>query len=52
MNVKKGLVLGSGGAWGFAHLGVLQVLDEQEEATRLGRCIALAKYSEIKRLTT
>jgi len=30
MNVKKGLVLGSGGARGFAHLGIFQVLDEEK----------------------
>lgn len=29
MSLKKGLVLGSGGARGFAHLGILQVLDEE-----------------------
>lgn len=29
MSLKKGLVLGSGGARGFAHLGILQVLKEE-----------------------
>lgn len=98
MSLKKGLVLGSGGARGFAHLGILQVLEEEniemdvvvgcsagaifgafwcagldlhrigrlftypgfakklldpaEEAIRLGRTIALAKSSEIRRIMT
>ncbi|OLN33335.1 patatin-like phospholipase family protein [Desulfosporosinus metallidurans] len=30
MSPKKGLVLGAGGARGFAHLGVLQVLEEEK----------------------
>ncbi len=30
MSPKKGLVLGSGGARGFAHLGILQVLEEEK----------------------
>lgn len=30
MSLKKGLVLGSGGARGFAHLGILQVLEEEK----------------------
>jgi len=30
MNPKRGLVLGAGGARGFAHLGFLQVLDEEK----------------------
>jgi len=33
MGLKRGLVLGSGGARGFAHLGVLQVLEEEKIET-------------------
>ncbi|MGB4659634.1 MAG: hypothetical protein WBI07_10660 [Mobilitalea sp.] len=35
----------------IGHIGSFQ-FDHAEEAIRLGRCIALAKSSEIKRLKT
>ena len=43
MSPKKGLVLGAGGARGFAHLGVLQVLEEE----KIGMDIAVKNRSPL-----
>ena len=43
MSPKKGLVLGAGGARGFAYLGVLQVLEEE----KIGMDIAVKNRSPL-----